>query len=148
MFRKRTDGKIQTLRGVEGLSTLSDAELSRLASIADIAEVPDGTVLTREGRRGREAFLIVSGEARVAREGDEIATLGPGQFVGEMALLDHEPRSADVVSVGSTRVLVFDPNAFQEMLRSAPGLTRRLLSQVSSRLRTMDDEATERIAHG
>lgn len=148
MFGRRTDGKIETLRGVVGLSTLADEELSRLASIADLAEVPDGTVLAREGRRGREAFLIVAGEARVAHADDEIARLGPGQFVGEMALLEHEPRSADVTTVGATTVLVFDPNSFNEMLRSAPGLTRRLLAQVSSRLRTMDDEAVERIAQG
>lgn len=148
MFRRRTDGKIETLRGVAGLSTLADEELSRLASIADLVEVPDGTVLAREGRRGREAFLIVSGQARVAHGDDEIARLGTGQFVGEMALLEREPRSADVTTVGATRLLVFHPSAFNEMLRSAPGLTRRLLAQVSSRLRSLDGEAAQRIAQG
>lgn len=133
--RHRTDAKVESLRRVEGLSTLSEKELWRLAGLADLLEVPDATYLTREGEAGEDGYLIVAGSVRVLRGGDEIARLGPGDFVGEMALLDREPRTADVVTDGATRVLVFDLRAFERLLDSAPQLTRRLLTQVASRLR-------------
>lgn len=148
MSRRRSDPKIASLQREPSLAMLADEEAAGLASFADLVEVPDGTVLTRQGQRGREAFLLVAGEAAVRRDGQEIARVGPGEFVGELALLDHRPRTADVVTVGAARVLVFDPDAFEEMLDSAPGLTRRLLDQVSSRLRAVDEAPVHRGAHG
>jgi CRP/FNR family transcriptional regulator, cyclic AMP receptor protein len=141
MFRRKSDGKIDALRAVPAFTTLGDVDLEQLAALADLVEVPDGTELMHEGGRGTEVYLIVEGAVRVTHDEAEVATLGPGDFVGEMALLDKGPRSATVTTVGSARVLVFDPRAFDRMVQSSGTLTKRLLGQISSRLRTADANA-------
>ncbi len=137
MFRRSdgTDAKIEALREIPALARLGDQELADVARLGDIVDVPSQTVLTREGEGGREAFLLIEGAVSVESGGEQIAQAGPGDFVGEMALMDRGPRSATVRTTMPTRVLVFDPKTFVEMLESSPGLTRDLLGQMSERLR-------------
>lgn len=135
MFRTKTDGKIQSLRDTSAFSTLADSDLEQLAALADLMEIPGETVLMEEGHRGAEVFLIVEGAVAVTHGDEEIAQLGPGDFVGELALIDDQPRSATVTTTRVTRVLVFDPRTFDRMIQTNPTLTRRLLKQVSARLR-------------
>lgn len=134
MFR-RTDGKIEALQQIPALARLGEQELARLARWGDIVHLPSQTVLTREGEVGREAFLLIDGGATVEAGGQEIAHAEPGDFIGEMALVDRRPRSATVRTTMPTRALVFDQNGFVEMLGTSPGLTRDLLGQMSERLR-------------
>lgn len=134
MFRW-TDGKIEALRQIPALARLGERELADVARLGDIVHLPSHTVLTREGRGGREAFFLIEGGATVESGGEQIAQAGPGDFVGEMALVDRRPRSATVRTTMPTRVLVFDPIAFAEMLETSPRLTRDLLGQMSERLR-------------
>lgn len=134
MFR-RTDGKIDALRQIPALARLGEQELAHVARLGDIVHLPSQTVLTREGQVGREAFLLLDGGATVESGGEEIAHAGPGDFIGEMALVDRRPRSATVHTTMPTRALVFDPNGFAELLGTSPGLARELLAQMSERLR-------------
>jgi CRP/FNR family transcriptional regulator, cyclic AMP receptor protein len=139
MFRRRTDGKLETLRAVPAFASFPDEALGELATLADLVSVPEGTVLVREGGRGTEVFLIVEGAVRITHGDEEVATLTSGDFVGEMALLDRRPRSATAITMSDTRLLVFDPRAFDRMVESNRLLTGQLLSQITGRLRAADE---------
>src|SRR5688572_32266978 len=87
----RRDAKIELLKRIPLFSGCSKSELRALASSADELDLRDGTVLTREGRPGREFFVLISGTAQVTKDGKEIAQLGAGQWFGEIALLTNAP---------------------------------------------------------
>lgn len=144
MFRRKTDGKIEALRTVPAFSSFTDGDLDEVAALADLVSVPEGTTLVHEGARGTEVFLIVEGEVRVSHEGDEVATLGAGDFVGEMALLDRGRRSATASTLSDARLLVFDPRAFDRMVETNRALTRQLLAQMTTRLRDAGEEQAVR----
>jgi len=95
-------------------------------------------VLVEEGTAGREFFLIVSGTAKVTRNGREAAVLGPGSHFGELSLLDRRPRSASVVSESEMDVLVLDQRHFNALLDSVPTIARKLLAALATRLREQD----------
>lgn len=124
------------------LSDCSTRELQRVAQAADEVQVDTGTVLMEQGQLAREAFVIVSGSAEVRRDGINVAVLGPGECVGELALLDHQPRSATVVALEPLELLVIPSSAFSALLDDAPGLTRKLLGTLASRLRALDSRLT------
>lgn len=130
----RKDPKIEMLRRVPALAAYSDAQLGDLARLVDELLVESGHVLTLEGASGREAFLIVDGEATVTIAGELIAVVGPGQFVGEMSLLEHEPCTATVTAVTPMRVLVMDPRSFGTLLSDA-SMATRMARALASRLR-------------
>ena len=112
-----------------------ERELAAIARITTPASVTAGTVLCREGEIGKEAFVIVEGQAAATLDGTEIARLGPGSFFGEMALLDGQARTATVTAVTSMTVLVMSSLEFRVLLTDAPTVVRRMLVGVSSRLR-------------
>jgi CRP-like cAMP-binding protein len=95
-------------------------------------------VLVEEGTIGREFFLIVTGTAKVVRDGRKVATLGPGSHFGELALLDRRPRTASVVSEDAMDVLVLDQRHFNGLLESVPSIARKLLAALATRLREAD----------
>ncbi len=110
-------------------------ELAAVASRTTTVTARRGELLVREGAVGREVFVIVEGRARVIRDGDPIATLGPGDICGEVAVLDHGPRTATVVADTDLVVEVSTKEEFVELLHVVPGLSTRLLEQLSGRLR-------------
>ena len=109
--------------------------------------VPPGKVLCEEGTIGREFFLIVEGTASVRRHGRRIATLGPGQYFGELALLDRRPRSATVVSETEMHLLVLEQRQFNAILDAVPALGRKMLAAMATRLRESDAKASALISH-
>jgi CRP/FNR family transcriptional regulator, cyclic AMP receptor protein len=126
---------VDHLASVPLFSGCSADELQRLARVVDEVTVPAGTKLTVEGDLGREAFVIVDGTATVSKQGNEVALLGPGDHVGELALLDGGPRSATVTTTSDTTVLVMSKPAFNGVLDEIPALAHRLLVSVARRLR-------------
>ncbi len=78
--------------------------------------------------------MIVKGTATVTRGGEKIATIGPGDVVGELALLQHRPRNATVTSETELDMLVIDSGAMDALLDDIPGLAKRLLKVVAARL--------------
>lgn len=122
-------------------SALSKKDLQKVAKAADEVDIPAGKELCREGDTGREFFLIVEGEASVKRGGKKVATLGPGKFFGEMALLDRGPRSADVVADTDMQLLVLGQREFGGVIDEVPGLSHKLLSAMAARLREADAKA-------
>jgi CRP-like cAMP-binding protein len=120
-------------------SGCSAKDLKRLARASDEVAVEAGTVLTREGELGREVFVILAGAADVTREGELLATLGPGDHVGELSLLDGGPRTATVTATEDTTVLVLTRQAFNGVLDEIPTLAHKLLVSLAHRLRAAED---------
>jgi CRP-like cAMP-binding protein len=126
------------LRNVPLFSSCSNKELQTIARAADEITLPAGHVLTDQGQTGREAFVIVTGEATVRRNGKKVANLGPGAVVGELSLLDHGPRTATVTTDTETTVLVIDQRHFLAVLDDVPSLSHKLLATLAGRVREFD----------
>ena len=122
-------------------STCSTRDLRTIRKATEEVTVPAGRVLCEEGTIGREFFLIVDGHATVSRNGQIIATLGPGQYFGELALLDRRPRSATVVSDTEMLLLVLGQRQFNGILDAVPALSHKLLAAMATRLRESDQKA-------
>jgi CRP-like cAMP-binding protein len=122
-------------------STSSAKDLRTIRKALEEVTVPPGRLLTEQGTIGREFFLIVSGQASVKRNNRKVATLGPGQYFGELALLDRRPRSASVTSDTDMTLLVLGQRQFNGILDSVPPLSRKLLSATATRLREADNKA-------
>jgi CRP/FNR family transcriptional regulator, cyclic AMP receptor protein len=142
MRRRSQDAKVELLRGVPLFSSCSKRELSRIASLADQIEVPEGKVLTREGDRGGEFFVVVEGKARVmVRDRGRVAPLGSGASFGELSLLDQGPRSATVEAETDMQLLVLNARSFSSLLAEVPSVARKLLVTMAARLRIAETEA-------
>ena len=105
-------------------SSCSSRELRTLRSALEEVTVPAGTVLTAQKAAGREFFLIVDGQAVVIHSGKKVATLGPGQYFGELSLLDRGSRSATVEAETEMRLLVLGQREFKGFLEAVPSMTR------------------------
>ena len=122
-------------------ASCSARDLRHIRQSLDEVTVAPGRVLCQEGAVGREFFLIVDGQASVRRKERKIATLGPGNYFGELALLDRQPRSASVIADTPMTLLVLEQRAFIGILDSVPSLARKLLSAMADRLRNTDPRA-------
>jgi len=140
MRKNNTDPKLTRLRRIPGLSTVSDADLERLATLVEECEVPEGTVLVRQGSVGRSSYVIMEGWAAVSVAGSPIAALGPGDHIGEMAVLDNQPRSATVTAKTPMRLLEIGPAALGNFLDHTAVL-RSIAVGLAGRVRVADDEA-------
>lgn len=121
-------------------SACSKRELSRIARAGDEVHLEAGAQLVDQGEMGREAFVILSGTAAVKRNGRKIATLGPGDPVGELSLLDRGPRTASVIATTDVSVFVLDARRFNGVLDESPGLSRKLLAFLAGRVRDLDSK--------
>src|SRR5438105_2781904 len=125
---------LDNLRKVPLFSALNNKELQTIAKATDELTVPPGHVLTDQGQTGREAYVIVDGSATVRRNGKKVATLGPGDVVGELSLLDHGPRTATVTSDTDTTVLLIDQRHFLGVLDTVPSVAHKLLASLASKV--------------
>jgi CRP/FNR family transcriptional regulator, cyclic AMP receptor protein len=136
MFAKST--KINTLKEVPFFSGLSKKELEIVAKGSDELTLAAGTVIVEQGQIGREAFLILSGTVSVKRNGRKVATMGAGNLVGELSLLDHGPRTATVTCDTECTFLVVDQRHFLGIVLASPSLTTKILATLASRVREFD----------
>jgi CRP-like cAMP-binding protein len=135
MFRRKKAQEAATrLKNVAFFEGFTDDELTRVAELADEIEAEAGAELTDQGRPGQECFVTLEGRANVFFGGEHIATLEPGSMVGEMALIDHKPRSATVVAETPMRLLAFDTRAFRSLLDEMPKASHRVMSLLNARL--------------
>jgi CRP-like cAMP-binding protein len=126
------------LRAVTLFSECSEAELDLVLRDVTECRFPAGQILARQGQVGREFLVVIEGTARVEIDGQEIAMLGPGDFFGEMALLDGGPRSATVVAVTDVVADVMNRQEFDHVLTAAPHVARAVLTGLARRLREAD----------
>ena len=136
------DTKLETLKAVPLFSSMRRKDLEAVGRLADTVEIPAGKALMRQGDNGDEMYVIASGSVRVERNGTEIATLGPGQAVGEMALLSEGPRLATVTTLEPTTAFVVGHREFHTLLDDSSELRRCILDNLARRIRDLDDKGT------
>jgi CRP-like cAMP-binding protein len=140
--RLRQDEKMTYLQRVQLFEGCSSRQLRAIARIADVQEVPAGDVLAQAGDPGDRFFVIVDGAARIDVSAQKHSRIGPGEFFGEMSLLDGEPRSATVIADTAMRLLVIHRRDFMTLLGEVPALTQRILVTLSQRLRNAEKALT------
>lgn len=129
-----TDARVERLRSVPLFAGCTDKELGFIASRVDEVDLPAGKVLTEKGRSGGDFFIILEGQAEVdADQGKR--TLGPGEFFGEIALIDNGPRTATVRAVTPMRCLVLGHAQFRDVLHQNGEIAVKILRAVTERLR-------------
>lgn len=121
------------LKDVPFFGGLSKRELATVAQLTDEVDVEAGRVLVREGDSGHEFFVIIDGTAEVLRNDAPIAELGPGEFFGEMALLDEDRRTATVRAISAMKVLVMTRKGFRDVDRSMPQLHAAVVDAIKER---------------
>lgn len=130
----RNSSRTSALRAVPMFAAFADKELDAVAKVIEVVDVPDGDVLVKQGERGHEFYVISDGSADVAIDGATVATLKPGDFFGELAVLDPQPRQATVTMTSDGQVLILSEREFFGLLSSAPTLSRKLLIGLARRL--------------
>jgi CRP/FNR family transcriptional regulator, cyclic AMP receptor protein len=133
-MRLHRDAKIDALKQVPLFSRCSKKELGEIAKIADEIDLPEGKVLTREGGRGREFFVLLDGSADVKRNNRKIKSLGNGDFLGEISLVTKAPRTATVTTSSPVRALVVSEQNFRRLLEKSPQVQVKVLEALAERL--------------
>jgi len=131
-------GAIDRIRSVPLFSEFGDRDLQRVATIAKEVEFPAGKQIAKQGESGVGFHMIVEGEASVSVDGTTHGTLGPGTYFGEMSLLDGGPRSATVAAASDLKTISLTSWDFNALLDQYPDLSRKLLVQLSRRLRSVE----------
>jgi CRP/FNR family transcriptional regulator, cyclic AMP receptor protein len=137
----RRDAYIEHLGKLPFFASLSKRDLQKVAKASDELTVAAGRKLVDQGAVGREAFVILEGTAVVKRGNRKVATLGPGDYFGELALLDHGPRTATVIAETDMTVLVIGAREFAGVIDDVPNLSHKLLKSLASRIRELDAKA-------
>ena len=129
----RQDTKVAALAKAPLFEGLSKRELGQLARMTDDLEVEPGTVLCKQGKPGREFFVVMDGDVEIKRNGRRVKTSG-GDFFGEIALIDDVPRTATVTATTKLRFFVLTARDFRRMLDEHPAVERKVLRQLAKRL--------------
>ena len=130
--------QLESLKNVPLFNACSKKELETVAKAADEIMMTEGSLIVDQGQTGREAFVILSGEVTIKRSGRKVATLGAGDVVGELSLLDHGPRTASAICATDCTLLVIDQRRFISVLDDVPSIAHKLMGVLASRIRQMD----------
>ena len=115
-------------------------DLAAVAAAAIEVDFPAERAIARQGEIGTGFFIVVSGRVRVVRDGTAVAHLGPGEFFGELSILDGGPRVAQVVTDEPTVCLAIPSWDFERVLRDEPGVALAVLKVVAARLREVTSD--------
>jgi CRP/FNR family transcriptional regulator, cyclic AMP receptor protein len=133
-MRLRKNAKVAFIQGVPLFALCTKKELEAIAAEATELAVPSGRILTTQGERGREFMVIAEGSADVRKNGRLVARLGPGDFVGEIALITGGPRVATVTTTSETTFLLLTDRAFDRMMKAMPSVQTKVLNALADRL--------------
>jgi CRP-like cAMP-binding protein len=142
----------ELLRGITLFTHLTDSEADAVIALMREVKAAKGEVIVSQGNEGGRLYLIVEGAVRVSRVGKTgrevtVAVLREGNFVGEMSLLDGQPRSADVIATKESRLLVLDRESFLRKVLPLPGIAKKVLAELSKRIRAAN-QSIEHLALG
>ena len=129
------------LSQVPMFSSCTNEQLDRIAELGTAITVTDGHPIVREGETGDDFFVITSGKATVTRGAREVASLGAGDFFGELALFDPAPRNATITAASQVSLVSLHRDHFKGALDAAPGLRDALLHGMAHRLHELDSHA-------
>jgi CRP-like cAMP-binding protein len=130
----RKNAKIELLKRVPLFERCSQRELAQIAALTDELHLPAARKLTQEGTDGAEFLVLVEGEADVVRKGRVVNELGPGDFIGEIALVSGRPRTATVKTRGPARLLVLTAGGFRSLMHDVPAIQDKVLAAITARL--------------
>ena len=136
------DGKvslIDRLHGVPWFAACTEEQLEVVGRLAERLHIHAGEVILREGRLGRELFVILEGTVVVTRAGRVVNEWGVGDYFGELAAIEGVPRTATVTATTDLDVLIVGPREFDAMM-DIPGVRNALFAGMSRRIREADDE--------
>lgn len=136
---KRND-RLAAFRSIALFRACSDEELGQIDAVSDEVRIEAGRDLIRQGDLGREFIVLVDRAVTVSRDGEEVATLGPGAHFDELALLVDQPRNATVTAITPVTAQVIDRRGFQSMLDGSPHLTKNLLVSLARRLSEIEEQ--------
>ena len=134
----QTDEKLELLKRTPLLAGLGRKELEEVERLADEVDVKAGHVLMKEGSIGSEFFVIISGEVRIDRQGRTVRTLGPGGFLGDIALITERERTATCTAVTDSQLLVVGHREFHSLLDRFPAIRMSILESVALKLRDLE----------
>ncbi|MGH8985890.1 MAG: cyclic nucleotide-binding domain-containing protein [Acidimicrobiia bacterium] len=137
------DAFIDHLAAVPLFSACSRKDLQLVAKRAEDVKVEAGKQLVTEGDAGTEFFVIIDGNATVARHGQKVAELGPGQFFGDLALLDRAPRNATITADTPMELVVLGQREFAGLIDDVPEFAHKLLAGLARRLRESDSQTVQ-----
>jgi CRP/FNR family cyclic AMP-dependent transcriptional regulator len=137
------DRKLELLAKVPMFGTCSRKSLEAIGSLVDEVDIRDGQVLLHQGDLAHEFFLVLDGQVRIERDGEVLAELGPGEFFGEIALIDHGPRTASAKAIGAGRVGVLGPREFSSLIGTHPDIRSAVLHALARRVRHLEPGGLE-----
>jgi CRP-like cAMP-binding protein len=126
------------LRSVPMFASCAEDQIDRLSELGDAVTAVDGSEIVREGDQGEDFFVVTSGKVRVARGDREVASLGAGDYFGELALFDAAPRNATVTAVGTVSLVSLSRSSFRTALDEMPAIRDALLHGMARRIHELD----------
>jgi CRP-like cAMP-binding protein len=126
------------IAAVPMFSACTNKELQAISRLATELDVSAGRVLTKQGAPGNEFMIVLEGSATATKNGRKVATFGPGDYFGEIALLDPGERTATITADTPMLLAVIGPGEFASMLEEAPTLARKIMRGLARRLRELD----------
>jgi len=132
-----TDEKSALLRRVPLFADLDEAALATIAGQARELEFAPGHYIVREGDIGTGFYLLLKGQVRIVQHGKQVATRGPGEFFGELAVLDRSPRSAHVIAMEPTLCMGLASWELDQVLERHPRVAVALLREMARRVRVL-----------
>jgi CRP-like cAMP-binding protein len=138
----RTDTKIERLRQIPLFQGCNKPTLEEIGRLVDQVDVPDGYTLIREGAFGEQFILIIDGQVRIDRGGQTIRRMGPGEFLGEIALIDKGRTTATATTEGPARLFIVGHAAFHELLDQSPTVRIEIMTALANRVRQLEPADT------
>ncbi len=132
------DAKLELLAKVPLFSKLDRGSLEGVGRLVDEIDLPAGKMLMHEGELPYEFFLIVDGQVRIERDGQQLSVLGAGDFLGEIALLDGGRRTATATTQTPVRLLVLGSREFHSLLAENPDIRAAVLAALAERVRLLE----------
>ena len=133
------DRRAELLSAARLFDRVDAAGMARLAAVVVEVDFAPDHVIARQGDIGSGLFVITSGGARVIRDGQKFADLGPGDFFGELSVLDGQPRTAQVIATGPTTCLALSTWDFETVVREEPSVALAILRGLAGRLRVLTE---------
>jgi CRP/FNR family transcriptional regulator len=138
----RQSDLVEHLGEVPLFSNCSRRDLQTVARSLEVLDVQQGARIVGQGDAGNAFYVMLDGKADVLRNGRRVGELGPGEFFGELAVLDPAPRNADVVATTPVTVARLLVGPFRKLLREVPAMNERLLAGLARRIRDADRRDT------
>jgi len=143
LVHSENDAVVDMLEKSPLWSGLSRQDFKAIVKIAEQHKFQGGDIIVRKGEEGAGFYLVLDGAVEIRSDGNTLSRLGPGQFFGEMSVVDTQPRSADVVAVEPSRVLVLSAWAFKSLVSDRPRIAVKMLQEFVRRLRNTDRALSE-----